>query len=124
MSKLLTVRNTPLTIASNLFIVESEIDRLEKRKKELRDQLMEKLKDQGVVSVRLENGIQYIRSQRHSLKILDAKKAVAWGSENIEARMKLDSSAALKALKLDKSLKKIFGSITTEYLTIKKTLAN
>lgn len=109
------------TIAEALYNVEVMIANLEEKKDEFRTQLMQNLKEQGVKSVRLDNGDMYIRAQRLKLVIKDEGKARVWALENPEARMKLDTSAALEVARLGV---KFFEVGHTEYLQIKRRRSN
>lgn len=113
---------TPLTIAEQLRIVEEKAEVLEEKRQELRSALLESLKRQGVKSVRLDSGDMYVRASRARLVVTNQSAAMAWGRENPEARMKLDSSAAIEAVKRDLVT---FGSLAyTEYLTIRPRLSS
>jgi hypothetical protein len=120
-SELISVPEQGLTLAEELYAIEYRIAGLEERKDAIREQLMQNLKEQGVKSVRLENGDMYIRAERMKLVIKDERKAMQWALENPEARMKLDTSAALTVARMGE---KCFGVGSTEYLTIKRHKPN
>lgn len=96
------VKATPQTQAVQLREAEMDLELIEARVKELRQNLLDNLKSQGVRRVDLENGDSYIIAQRDNLVITNERSALAWAFENPEARMKLDTSAALKVAKMSK----------------------
>ena len=86
----------PLTLATELHAIESNIALLDERAKELRAKLLETLESQHIQRVDLENGDKYLVYPRNKLVIKNAMSAKKWGEENPEARMKLDTSAAIE----------------------------
>lgn len=90
----------PPTYALALHIAEEELALLDAKVKEMRARLLENLTSQGVRRVDLENGDSYVIAHRDSLIIKNERAAFAWANENPEARMKLDTSAALKVVKM------------------------
>src|SRR3954467_4192242 len=90
---------SPITVATELHAIEAEERRLTARKEELRKQLFDNPKKQGVASVKLKDGTQYIISKRHSLKPLLTMKDEAWKWAVEHNALKLDDSKAFKILR-------------------------
>ncbi len=109
-----------LTIANQLQIVQNTLKALEVEEKKLKEVLLESLKKQGVKSVKLENGTQFIRAEKQTLTVKPGfEEEVQLWSEDFNC-MKLDTAKALKILR--RSLKKPpkWAAIReTEYLTIR-----
>jgi hypothetical protein len=120
-SKEITIPEQGLNLASELHHIERLLGELEARKDGIRERLLANLKEQGVKSVRLDNGDLYVRAERMKLIVKDERKAMAWALENPEARMKLDTSAALIVARQGE---KCFEVGRTEYLTIKRQRSN
>ena len=93
-------RIDPPTYAVALRKAEEGLELVEAKVKEMRMRLLENMKSQSVRRVDLENGDSYIIAHRDSLVIKNERMAFAWANENPEARMKLDTSAALKVVKM------------------------
>ncbi len=107
---------TPLSLATELRIIEMQIESLEVMKTLIRDDLLQQLKAQGVRSVKLDNGDQYIRTERAALVIKDATKARAFAEERFA--MKIDTAKVLKIIKPMLDVPNFFGIGHTEYLRI------
>lgn len=105
----------PIPLAAELYEVEHTLAIFEKRRDEIRDRLLKSLLAQGVQFVRLENGDGYSVAHRSKLVVKNTRSAQAWALENPEARMKLDTGAALKVAKMGS---KIFTVEDSPYLKI------
>lgn len=120
MTKTLTTSSRgEVTLASRLQATQREIALLQEDEKVLKQELMRNLKQQHVKAVRLDDGSQYIISERQTLKIKDEDKAQKWLDDNY--CWKPDTAKALKLLR--RSLKKppaFFSISKTEYLVVKK----
>lgn len=110
----------PTTLATALVTVQGQIKILEEREDELKAELLQELKRQGVQSVKLDDGTQYIRNQRTTVKVKDEAKAWKWAMENPEARLKVDTAAALEVFRKALKMPSYFAKSTTEFLSIKK----
>lgn len=118
-SKIALIEDRKLTIAETLSVVMARIATLEEEEKKLRAELFDNLKRQGVKSVKLEDGTLFVITERQTLKVKDPEKAFAWAMENPQARMKIDTAAALSVFRKELKMPKFFTKVTTEYLTIK-----
>lgn len=107
-----------ITIAANLLGVQEQIKFLQEREDELKSQLLENLKKQGVRSVRLSDGSSYTIAERSTLKVVDEAKAKEWLDEHY--CWKADTAKALQILKRELKMPKFFKRQSTEYLTIKR----
>lgn len=92
----------PQTLATELQSIEHNLALFEERRDKIRQDLLASLKAQGVRRVDLESGDSYIIAHRDSLIVSNTMAAQKWALENPEARMKLDTSAALKVAKSGK----------------------
>lgn len=110
----------PTTLAASLYSVQGQIAFLREQEDELKEQLMGIMKSQAVKTVKLEDGTQFIRTERQNLKVTDEEKAKDWLDENY--CWKPDTGKALQLIR--RSLKKppkFFKVETSEYLTIKRS---
>lgn len=110
-----------VSLASELSGIERQLAVWETRKDEIRAELLNIMKTQGIRSVRLDSNEWYIRAQRNKLIIKDQHKAKQWALENPEARMKIDTSAALEVARMGVPF---FEVGHTEYLTVKRRSQN
>lgn len=89
-------KTQPLTLATKLHSIESDIAALQEAAKDLRHQLLQTMTSQSVRRIDLENGDQYLVYPKKTLVIKDEMAAQKWFLENPEARAKLDTTAAMK----------------------------
>lgn len=108
----------PVTLAASLYTLQEQIKFLEDQADEVKGQLMENMKKQGVKTVKLDNGTLFTRAERQTLKITDQEAAEKWADEH--NTWKVDTNAALQILRRSlKKLPKFFSVSTSEYLVIK-----
>src|SRR5918998_1140240 len=107
---------SPVTVATELHAIQAEQKRLKEREDELRAALFESLRSQGVASVKLQDGTQYVVAKRHSLEPLLTMKEQAWKWALEHNALKLDTSKAFKILRHQLDTPKFFKVKTTEYL--------
>jgi hypothetical protein len=114
------VKLSPVTVATQLHALEAEEKRIAVRKEELRKQLFDGLKAQGVVSVKLKNGTHYILNKRHTLEPLMTMKdqAMSWALEH--NAVKIDTAKSFQILRHQLDMPKFFRVKTTEYLTVRR----
>jgi hypothetical protein len=115
---------SPVTVATELRAIEAEEKRIAARKEELRKQLFDSLKKQGVVSVKLKDGTNYIISKRHSLEPLLTMKEQAWKWALEHNAIKIDNSKAFQILRHQLYMPNLFRLKTTEYLVVRRPGAN
>ena len=96
------VKTEPLTLATELYLLEANADVLDAKIKLIREELLGNLKEQGVRRVDLENGDSYLVYPRNKLVIKDKMAAIKWACENPEARMKLDTAKAIEVAQTGK----------------------
>ena len=104
------------TLATELRNIEEQIEALETTRLAIREDLLNRLKQQGVRSVKLDNGDQYIRAERAALIIKDGPKAWSFAEEH--HAMKMDTAKILKIIKPSLKIPKFFEIGYTEYLRI------
>lgn len=112
------IKATPLTLATRLRTIQAAKAIMEAEEKEVRDGLLASLKNQGVKSVKLEDGSVFTRSTRSTLKVKDPTKAWIWAEEHTS--LKIDTAKAMKILRRELKLPKFFEKVDTEYLTVRK----
>lgn len=114
-----TLAKSPeLTLATELHTIQGQIEFLQERESELKNELLANLKSQGVTFLKLENGVTYTRSHRETLKIKDEAAATKWAQEH--NCMKIDTGKAMKILRRELKMPKFFGRIIgDDYLTVK-----
>lgn len=99
---IVTVAPDSMSIATMLQSLEMEAQIRDTQIKAMREALLESLQKQGVRRVDLENGDSYVVYPRNKLVIKDKMAAMKWATENPEARMKLDNSAAIEVAQTGK----------------------
>src|SRR5579859_5492853 len=93
----------PVTLATELFAIEAEmksleeqykqqVKPLEERKDALRKSLLANLREQGVKSLKLDNGTVYVRAFKTTLKVHDDHEAMEWAAANNS--LKVDTTKA------------------------------
>src|SRR4051812_46263819 len=109
-----------VTVATELHAIQAEQRRLKGREEELRAQLFKSLKQQGVKSVRLDDGTMYMRSERHSLEALMTMKdkAYKWALEH--NALKIDTAKSFQILRHELEMPKFFRVKTNEYLVVRR----
>ena len=111
---------SPVTVATELRAIEAEEKRLTTRKEELRKQLFDSLKKQGVASVKLKDGTLYLVGKRDSLEPLMTMKAQAYQWALEHNSLKIDTMKAFQILRHQLDLPKFFRIKTTEYLIVRR----
>lgn len=92
-----------LSLAAELHEVEEIESKAAERSKEIRESLLNILVNSPFKAVTLrETGEVFTVAERESLVLKNERSALAWAYENPEARMKLDTSAAIKVIKMGK----------------------
>lgn len=87
--------------------------------KDLRARLLANLKEQGVSSVRLDNGTTFTITHRETLKPKNIEKAMAWAQEN--NALKIDTTKATAILRRSIKLPSFFKMEKgEEYLVVKR----
>jgi hypothetical protein len=109
-----------ITVATELHAIQTEQKRLKEREEELRAALFDSLKSQGVASVKLKDGTQYVVAKRHSLEPLQTMKEQAWKWAVEHNALKLDTSKAFKILRHQLDTPKFFRIKMTEYLVVRR----
>src|SRR3954451_24349918 len=97
-----TLANELFAIERNMVEIEAlykkELWPIEERREGLRKALLENLQQQGVKSVKLDDGTSYTRAQRTTLKVADEEAALVWAAANNS--LKVDTTKGWKILKL------------------------
>ena len=109
------------TLATQLQLVETEMDILDEKRIELRKRLLDILKSQHVKSIKTEEGVVFTRSHRESLKVKSGMEEMArvWADDNF--CVKIDLARATAILRRQLKLPKFFMiEKGAEYLTISK----
>lgn len=111
--------NAP-SLAEELYVLENQGKAIAERVTEIRTELLAALKHQGVRYIRLDNGDAYTRAQgKRKLVVKNQLKAMKWATENPEARMKIDTGAAMDCA-MDGSLPFFAVERGEEYIQIKR----
>ncbi len=109
----------PDTVATELWLLQTDIKRMQEHEARLKSKLLANLKAQHVKSVRLEDGTSFTIAERQTLKVTDSEPAVLWAEDNY--CMKIDGARALKILRRSlKKLPKFFKIESTQYLTVRR----
>src|SRR4051794_24941840 len=111
---------SPLTIATRLHSIQLEKAKLAAEEEQLKEVLFESLKRQGVKSVRLTNGVMYLRSYRRTLKPIRGKEDQAWQWAADHNCLKIDTSKSLKVLGRELHLPEFFRIDPSEYLVVRR----
>lgn len=111
-----------LSLAAELHEVEEIESKAGERAKEIRAAILNILLNSPFKAVTLKKtGEVYTVAERASLVLKNERSALAWAYENPEARMKLDSAAAIKVIKMGKIK---WGAIEAKlYLRVSKPKA-
>ena len=112
------VQTQEMTVASKLYSIQREIALLKEDEEILKAELLKKMKDQHVKSVKLDDDTMFIIAERQTLKIKDKQSAFNWALENNS--LDVDTTKAWKILRRELKLPKFFIVNKSEYLRIWK----
>jgi len=111
-----------LSLRTDLIQIESvhaeKIAPLKQKLEELKKDLVEKLNEQGLRSIKTADA-NFAITSKEGFRFLNEAKALTWGKKNNV--VKLDSRMAAQKLKEMKKLPDFVETIAKDYLTIKET---
>lgn len=93
------------------------VDGLKERRDDLQSELIVMLGEEGLASIRTDDGETYTKAVRTGYAVVDSLQALKWARENMA--FSVDIRIMAQKLKGVEELPKCFERITTEYISVR-----